>query len=156
MINTLRNKAINTPLLLAVFFAITGTLASVSGMAAEREPMVIDYSNLDWSEPGGGNGTPLGLQTKRVDVDEAGGITYYARFPAGTHFDLHWHTYNEFVVVISGAVTLVMGEESHDLEAGNYVVIPGKMNHSWDIPEEGEVVILVRRAGPADFHFVDS
>ena len=33
--------------------------------------------------------------------------------------------------------------------------IPGKMNHSWDVPLDGEVVILVRRAGSADFHYVD-
>jgi hypothetical protein len=33
-------------------------------------------------------------------------------------------------------------------------VIPGKMNHSWDVPEDDDVVILVRRAGPADFNFV--
>lgn len=156
MAKTFLCDRINPQRFIAVIFACTALLFHNPLISAEREPLVIDYGNLDWSEPGGGNGTPLGLQTKRVDSDEAGGITYYARFPAGTHFDLHWHTHHEFVVVISGAVTLVMGEDSHELEAGNYVVIPGKMNHSWDIPDDQEVVILVRRAGPADFHFLDN
>jgi len=75
-------------------------------------------------------------------------------FPAGSHFDLHWHSYDEHVVVVKGQVTIVLGEEAHDLKTGSYVIIPGKLNHSWDVPADGEVIILVRRVGPADFHFV--
>ena len=56
---------------------------------------------------------------------------------------------------MNGKVTIVLGDQAHDLEAGSYVVIPGKLNHSWDVPAgDSEVVILVRRVGPADFHFV--
>jgi hypothetical protein len=29
------------------------------------------------------------------------------------------------------------------------------MEHVWEIPESSDVIILVRRAGPADFHFVE-
>ena len=75
-------------------------------------------------------------------------------FPAGGHFDLHWHSHDEFVVVVSGSVVLELGGETHELHAGAYVVIPGGMNHSWDVPEAGDVIILVRRAGPADFNYV--
>jgi quercetin dioxygenase-like cupin family protein len=77
-------------------------------------------------------------------------------FPAGSHFDIHWHTHDEYVVVVAGSVRLRPGDEDHDLTVGTYVVIPGKLNHSWTVPDGGdEVVILVRRAGPADFHFVE-
>jgi len=35
-------------------------------------------------------------------------------------------------------------------------VIPGALNHSWTVPAGGaDAVILVRRAGPADFNFVE-
>ena len=76
-------------------------------------------------------------------------------FPAGSRFDLHWHTHDEYVVVVKGSVVIELGKETKSLTVGSYVVIPGKMNHSWDVPLDGEVVILVRRAGPADFHYVD-
>lgn len=50
-------------------------------------------------------------------------------------------------------MTIVLGENSHSLSPGSYIVIPARMNHSWDVPPGNEVVILVRRRGPADFNF---
>jgi mannose-6-phosphate isomerase-like protein (cupin superfamily) len=149
---------LNTMLLASGFFALFSILTMNDVSAAERETqsLAMNLDEVEWGPSGGGNGTPLGLRTSRQGIDpETGGITYYAMFPAGTHFDLHWHTYDEHVVVVKGKVTIVLGDQAHDLEAGSYVVIPGKLNHSWDVPAgDSEVVILVRRVGPADFHFV--
>ena len=144
-----------TPRRLAgLLLALLGLVAwQLSG--AQTDPMAIQLGDLPWGEPGGGNGVPLGTRTAQMGIDpETGGVTYYALFPAGTHFDLHWHTHDEFVVVIQGTVTIELGDDTHTLTPGAYVVIPGKLRHSWDIPETGDVIILVRRAGPADFHFV--
>ena len=122
----------------------------------QTKPLAINLDEIEWGPPGGGNGSPLGLRTSRQGVDPTtGGPTYYAMFPAGTHFDLHWHTYDEHVVVVKGELTIELGDEVYELSTGSYIVIPGKLNHSWDVPEGGdEAVILVRRAGPADFHYV--
>lgn len=124
---------------------------------AATEPKTVALESLEWGPPGGGNGFPVGVRTVRQGVDaETGGITYYALFPAGSHFDLHWHTHDEYVVVVAGELSIRLGEEDHALAVGSYVVIPGKLNHSWTVPAGGEdAVILVRRAGPADFHFVE-
>ena len=142
-------------------YSLICVLASLAGgqglAAAERqtEPYAVNLEELQWGPPAGGNGSPLGLRTARQGVDPVtGGVTYYAMFPAGTHFDLHWHTHDEFVVVVSGSVVIELGDETHELHAGAYLVIPGGMNHSWDVPDSGEVIILVRRAGPADFNYV--
>jgi len=123
---------------------------------AQEQAFVTDLETVDWGPPAGGNGTPVGLQTARLGVDATtSGITYYARFPAGSHFDLHWHTHHEYVAVLQGEVDLQLGTEQHHLKTGSYIVIPGSMNHSWDVPDNADVIILVRRAGPADFHFVE-
>ncbi len=121
------------------------------------DPFAIRLDEIRWGRPGGGNGFPLGVQTSRQGIDpETGGVTYYAKFPAGSHFDLHWHTHDEFVVVVSGELTVVLGDESYNINVGSYVVIPGKLNHSWDVPiQGGDAIILVRRAGIADFNFVN-
>ena len=121
------------------------------------EPLALPLADVPWGPPGGGNGAPVGVQTALQGTDpETGGITYYAKFPAGSHFDRHWHTHDEFVVVVQGTVTIVLGENSHVVGTGSYIVIPGKLEHSWDVPAGGEdAVIVVRRAGPADFHYVD-
>ena len=59
-------------------------------------------------------------------------------------------------MVVKGELTIELGDEVHELTTGSYIVIPGRFNHSWDIPEGGtEAVILVRRTGPADFHYVN-
>lgn len=129
--------------------------AAQSSEEASTAPYVVDLEDVSWGPPGGGNGSPLGVRTAQQGVDPAtGGITYYAMFPAGSHFDLHWHSYDEFVVVVSGAVTLELGETTQLVKAGSYIVIPGKMSHSWDVPLDQNVVILVRRAGPADFNYI--
>lgn len=135
------------------FIAPVDSLAQDSSFATEA--LTVNLADISWGPPGGGSGVPVGVRTARQGIDPiTGGITYYAMFPAGSHFDLHWHTHDEFVVVVQGAVTVELGEETHSLKPGSYVVIPGKINHSWDVPEDDDVVILVRRAGPADFNFV--
>jgi mannose-6-phosphate isomerase-like protein (cupin superfamily) len=138
------------------FLSATNIIALTAVASAHVEPHAIDLDELDWSPPGGGNGFPLGVRTATQGYDTVtGGRTYYALFPTGSHFDLHWHTHDEYVVVVAGNPTIRLGEEEHHLSVGSYVVIPGRMNHSWTVPEgEEEAIILVRRAGPADFHFV--
>ena len=148
----------NILLLITVFVIalISPIILKVGAAEIETQPLAINLDEVEWGPPAGGNGSPLGLRTSRQGIDpETGGITYYAMFPAGSHFDLHWHSYDEHVVVVKGQVTIVLGEEAHDLKTGSYVIIPGKLNHSWDVPADGEVIILVRRVGPADFHFVE-
>ena len=121
------------------------------------EPLATDLNDVPWGAPGGGNGFPVGVRTARQGVDpDTGGITYYAMFPAGSHFDLHWHSYDEYVVVVAGELFIQLGEQTHSLFVGSYVVIPGKLPHSWSVPAgEKDAVILVRRAGPVDFYFVE-
>ncbi|MFL2850109.1 MAG: cupin domain-containing protein [Pseudohongiellaceae bacterium] len=142
----------------ATFFLIGFGAHSKNNTAAQEatQPLALNLDKVEWGPPGGGNGSPVGVRTARQGIDpETGGITYYAMFPAGSHFDTHWHTYDEHVVVVKGEVTIVLGDEATDLTVGSYVVIPGKLNHSWDVPAGGsEAVIVVRRVGPADFHFV--
>ena len=138
---------------LTPFLVLVGSMAQDSSFATQA--LAVDLADISWGPPGGGNGVPMGVRTARQGIDPAtGGVTYYAMFPAGSHFDLHWHTHDEFVVVVQGTVTIELGEETYSLELGSYVVIPGRMNHSWDVPDGDDVVILVRRAGPADFNFV--
>jgi mannose-6-phosphate isomerase-like protein (cupin superfamily) len=148
-----------TTIALALGLALSGASAlhGEDSPVSKFDPLAISLADVAWGPPGGGNGFPVGVQSARQGTDPVtGGITYYAKFPAGSHFDMHWHTHDEFVVVVQGSVTIVLGEESHSVSTGSYIVIPGKLNHSWDVPEGGEdAVIVVRRGGPADFNFVD-
>ena len=131
-------------------------LACSVALSSDVKPLAVNLDDLEWSPPGGGNGFPVGVRTATQGYDPVTeGRTYYALFPAGSHFDLHWHTYDEYVIVIAGKPIIQLGDQEYELSVGSYVVIPGKVNHSWTAPDGDEdVIILVRRAGPADFHFV--
>src|SRR5262245_5089441 len=109
-----------------------------------------------WSEPYAGPlGVPKGAQRAVVGVDpKTGGETYYAHFPAGTRFELHWHAYAEYAVVLRGRVTHTLGQETSSLQVGDYVVIPPRTPHGWDIDAGADAYLLIRRDGPADQNFV--
>ena len=125
--------------------------------AAEEAPLVINVGDAEWGPPASRPRFPLGVRTSQLGLDpDNGGPSYFSRFPPGSHFELHWHTHAEYVVVLSGEGTIVLGDESHDLASGSYIVIPERVNHAWDVPAgDTELVILVRRRGPADFNFVE-
>ncbi|MFT6094417.1 MAG: quercetin dioxygenase-like cupin family protein [Pseudohongiellaceae bacterium] len=135
---------------------VSFSLKSYSKSSAPSTSLVANLSEIKWGPPGAGNGFPVGVRTAKQGLDEvSGGITYFALFPAGSHFDLHWHTHDEYAVVVSGSLEIRLGNEIHALEIGSYIVIPGSLEHAWTVPPGGDdAVILVRRAGPADFHFV--
>ena len=150
-------------LLGAALLAFSLTITLRSGAEAQApaptpdDPLVINLDDIEWGPPGNTPRFAQGTRTAQLGTDpDSGGPIYYAKFPAGSHFDLHWHSHTEYVAVLSGNVTFVLGEETHSLSPGSYVVIPARMNHSWDVPSGGEdSVILVRRRGPADFNFVE-
>jgi len=124
--------------------------------ASEYPSTPFRLETTKWSEPYSGPlGYPQGAQRASLGTDSrTGGETYYARFPAGSRFELHWHSHAEYAVVLSGKVTHVIGKERYALQAGDYVVIPPKVAHGWEVDASADAFLLIRRDGPADFNFV--
>lgn len=134
-----------------------------AGSAASAQVLTDSVDAIAWGPAGGGGGFPLGVRTMRVATDASTqGITYYALFPAGSLFEAHWHSFDEYAVVLRGELVIELGGEAQRLAAGAYVEIGGKQVHSWRVPASKasgdpaeDVILLVRRAGPADFHFLE-
>ena len=136
------------------------TLPSVAAAQDEVQhgvtPLVLQWEAADWGPPTNNPGFPAGIRNAPIATDpETGGPTYLARFPAGSEFAMHWHTYTETVVVLEGAVDIVMDGVRYTAAAGSYVIIPGKAQHAWYTHADADMVLLARRDGPADFHFVE-
>jgi quercetin dioxygenase-like cupin family protein/DNA-binding XRE family transcriptional regulator len=55
----------------------------------------------------------------------------------------HTHTMEEFAFVLEGRVRLTLGEDGHDLEAGDAVTIPPDQARAWDNTGTGPARILV-------------
>jgi quercetin dioxygenase-like cupin family protein len=113
--------------------------------------------SAQWSEPyAGPQGVPKGAQRAVLGTDpKSGGETYYAHFPAGTRFELHWHAYAEYAVVLRGKVIHTLGNEVSSLQVGDYVVIPPNIAHGWDVDPGADAYLLIRRDGPADQNFLE-
>ena len=130
---------------------------SIGQTVSSIEPLVLDWEQADGGPPSSARaGFPVGIRNAPIATDpETGGPTYLARFPAGSQFAMHWHTYTETVVVLQGTVSITLDGAEHTATEGSYIIIPGKAHHEWRVPEDADVVLLARRDGPADFFFVE-
>ena len=144
---------------MALFVAMTGCASIQSGRdeTSQFASAPFRLETVQWSEPYEGPlGYPKGAQRASVGVDSrSGGETYYARFPAGSRFELHWHAHAEYAVVLRGKVNHILGTDRYPLEVGDYVIIPPRTNHGWEADASGDVFLLIRRDGPGDFNFVE-
>lgn len=141
---------------IATHGTFVGGAASPGERKAEQPALPFLLESAQWSEPyAGPSGVPKGAQRAVLGTDpRTGGETYYAHFPAGTRFELHWHAYAEYAVVLRGKVTHILGENRSSLQVGDYVVIPPKIAHEWEVDPSGDAYLLIRRDGPADQHFL--
>jgi quercetin dioxygenase-like cupin family protein len=143
----------------AVSITVLGLVLFFTSCAANQDASPAGLFHLEtaqWSEPYDGPlGFPKGAQRASLGTDPAsGGETYYAKFPAGSRFQLHWHAHAEYAVVLRGKVTHLLGSERQPLNVGDYVIIPPKQPHGWEADANEDAFLLIRRDGPADFNFV--
>src|SRR5262245_39328446 len=105
---------------LGLSFAIAGGAASPGKSKAEQPAPPVRLEAGQWSEPYAGPlGVPKGAQRAVLGTDpRTGGDTYYAHFPAGTRFELHWHAYAEYAVVLRGKVTHILGDNRSSMQSG--------------------------------------
>ena len=98
---------------------------------------------------------PPGLVGAPIAVDpKTGGPIGYAKLPPKYVFPMHWHSHPEYVVLISGKASFTLDGKTHQLLPGAYLTIPAKAHHSLTCSGESECVIISRRGGPVDYHFV--
>ena len=142
---------------IALFAVVFITAIASVHQTATGDSTLFRLESAQWSEPYNGPlGYPKGARRASLGTDSrTGGETYYAHFPAGSRFALHWHANTEYAVVLRGKVTHIVGKERQSLGVGDYVVIPPKTAHGWEADASGDVFLLIRRDGPADFNFVN-
>ena len=140
----------------ALVLGVSAGTARPSEAQDTQQPLVMNWKTAEWGPPSDRPRFPEGLRNAPVATDPiTGGPTYLAQFPAGSRFDMHWHTYTETVIVLEGAVDIILDGIRHTATEGSYIIIPGSVHHEWHVPDSADVVFLARRDGPADFHFVE-
>lgn len=91
----------------------------------------------------------------------AGPYSIRLKFPANYAIAAHSHPTNENVVVVSGALTLGMGDklakdgaENKTLPIGGYALMPAGMNH-YAFTGAEETTIVLYGQGPVEFKYVN-
>ena len=151
----MKTTLLGRPGIMLALSVLTSAAPAVAQEDSSQEPLVVNWRTVEWGPPSDRAGFPAGLRNAPLATDpQTGGPTYLARFPAGSRFEMHWHTHTETVVVLQGTVDIVLDGQRYTATEGSYIIIPGKAHHEWHVPNTGDVVLLARRDGPADFHFV--
>ena len=138
-----------------IAFLVLGLATAIPAQDTQG-PIVVHWEDADWGPPTDRPGFPPGLRNAAVVTDpQTGGPTYFARFPAGSTFAMHWHTHTETLVVLEGTVDVMLDGKPYTAAAGSYIIIPATVPHSYTVPEDADAVLLARRDGPADFFFLE-
>ncbi len=95
------------------------------------------------------------------DPGQPAAYTLRLKFPANYLIPAHSHPRDEHVVVVSGALTLGMGDKLDKKAAGNktlgiggFALMPEGMNH-FAFTGKQETTILLYGQGPVDFKYVN-
>lgn len=119
---------------------------------------MVQASALKWG--GAPPGLPEGGKFTVVsgDPSQPGPFVLRAELPAGYRIGTHWHPTTENVTVLSGTITMNMGDKDDpatrtDVGAGGYVVLPAEMRHTFATKTNAS--IQVHGMGPFGITYVN-
>ena len=105
-----------------------------AGDGVVEHHMLMGSSSVKWGPPP--PVVPAGAKFAVIDGDPAlaGPVTVRIAMPAGYKIPPHWHPTDEYVTVLSGSLSLGMGDTPDPahatmLKAGGFAVAPAKMHH---------------------------
>ena len=137
--------------------AARGADAKKKTAAAKPEAVFMKADELKWGDapPDLPKGAQLGVL--RGDPSKKGVFAIRFKMPDGYKIPPHWHTQDEQLTILSGTLMLHMGDSmdtaAHDLDAGAYHFLPGKMHHAAEA--KGETVVQINGMGPFDIHYLN-
>jgi quercetin dioxygenase-like cupin family protein len=151
------NTLIGTVALLSLASVIT--VGGTIGAAAESEHgKAVNADTLKWGPAP--PSLPKGAQAAVLsgDPSKPGPFTIRLKFPAGFKVPPHNHPTFEAVTLISGAVTIGMGDKLDEskgekLNPGGFIYLAEKMNH-FAIATTGRIV-QINSVGPFNVNYVN-
>jgi quercetin dioxygenase-like cupin family protein len=143
------------PLTLPLLLAAAVAIAADSKPPSTEDAQVAHLKDAKWAAPKLKE-IPPGVMSSPIAGDPtSGGSVGYAKYTPGYVFPMHWHSATEYTTILAGKTRIVMDGKPYDLEPGSYIVIPGKTHHQFTCLAGAECVVMTRRGGPTDYHFVE-
>jgi hypothetical protein len=130
-----------------------------SAAATPQETSFINQSDMKWEDgppslPKGGKMTVLS-----GDPSKDGPFSIRAKLPAGYMVPPHFHSKDENLTVLSGALYLGMSDAvdkttAHALKAGGFHHLPGKVHHY--AFTKAPTVLQINGDGPFDINYLNA
>lgn len=94
-----------------------------------------------------------GSESVTLREDKQSGATeLLARYPAGHVFPPHWHSANEWIVLIEGRIAIEDGAQKRYVEPGGYAYLPAHQIQKMTCASETRCSFYVFWDGALDFH----
>ena len=140
---------LKTSLVVLAGLCAFGAVAAQQGQTAVLWPA----ADIKWSD----NPAITGAKIAVLWGDpKAGAYGALKTLPAGSTLRLHTHTYDQKVLLLSGAIVLsVQGGASKELRSGSYAFIPGGVKHSAKCKAGARCVYFEEQPGASDIKFVE-
>ena len=133
--------------------------ASVAPEAPVKPKPPISSGDVPWNEEGTGEGTRFGGRSKHLTYAVIGEIYHVGMLiespaPGRRLAPKHYHMLEEeHALILEGQVTLLLGEERHEMKPGDYVCFPAgqKIGHSFLNSGTGPCsYLMIGTRNPAD------
>jgi hypothetical protein len=125
--------------------------------AAKPDAVFMNAADLKWGDapPTLPKGAKLAVLTG--DPSKKAPFTIRLKMPSGYKIPPHWHSQDEQLTILSGTFVLHMGDAmdapGHELTAGGYHFLPGKMHHAAET--KAETILQLHGTGPFDIHYLN-
>jgi hypothetical protein len=125
--------------------------------ATKPEAVFINAAEIKWGDAP--PDLPKGAQIAVLhgDPSKKGPFTLRLKLPSGYKIPAHWHSEDEQLTILSGTFVLLMGDapnaHAHELQAGAYHFLPGKMHHAAET--KAETTLQLHGTGPFDIHYLN-
>ncbi|OFV99495.1 MAG: hypothetical protein A3F68_09200 [Acidobacteria bacterium RIFCSPLOWO2_12_FULL_54_10] len=126
--------------------------------AAIGQNVIYSPDSIEWKDAPPSLPKGAKVAVLRGDPAQPGLFTMRLRFPANYIVSPHWHTADEHVTVISGALQIAMGErfdrtKTNTITSGSLMVMPATMRHFAFFAEE--TVLQLHGMGPWVVNYVN-
>jgi quercetin dioxygenase-like cupin family protein len=137
---------------------VIASLAATFANSAGETPMIDGAKDVKWGPPPPALPPGVKMIVLAGDPASTGLVTLRLKMPAGYKVPPHWHPSDEHVTVLSGSLSLGMGDkldesQARTLTAGGYAVAPAKMHH-FAMSKTG-AVIQISLNGPFGITYVN-
>ncbi len=104
----------------------------------------------------GVNSNVLDVKVSGNDTDGDLAVFEQTSLSQGKGTPLHIHNgQDEIFQVIEGSYKFQVGEDKHDLKAGDSIFLPRQVAHAWtQVSEKGKMTVIVQPAGKLEIFFV--